>query len=113
MVRIDGRGRFRQRAGGALRLWEGDDVPDRFGADHEHDQPVKTHCDAAVRRTAELQGVKQMTEPIFFDIQRREHLLLHRVIVNPHRTTAQFDAVQYDIVRLCECVGGIIAHFGH
>src|SRR3954464_2944600 len=91
-------GRLREQVLRPLGLGEGDDITQRLGAGHEHDEAVQADGDAAVRRGAVLQRVQQEAELRlgFFlaDLQRAEHLALHVFAVDPHRSATELDAVQ-------------------
>src|SRR5438067_5356583 len=46
----------------AIVFWECHYVPDRFGAAEQHHQPIEPERDPAMRRRAQTQSTKQMTE---------------------------------------------------
>ena len=85
-----------------LGLGEGDDVPDRGGAGHQHHQPVKAKGQATVGRGAVLQGSEQETEFFFrlgfVDLQDAEYGLLHIALENTDTATAQFTAVEHHVI---------------
>src|SRR5712692_108400 len=88
----------------ALRLGEGDDVPDRFGARHQGHHAVEAEGDAAVRRRAVLQRIEQEAElralVLGRDFQGAKHLLLHLLAMDAHRAAADLPAVEHRVVGL-------------
>src|SRR5712691_9903566 len=95
----------------ALRLGEGDDVADGFGAGHHGDDPVQAEGDAAVRRRAVLQRLEQKSELLLRflgpDRKRAEYLGLNFLAVDAHRAAADLRAVQHHVVGLGERRAGI------
>src|SRR6185295_5491549 len=62
LLLVDRARRVREQVLRTLRLRERDDVAQRFGAGHQHDEAVEADRDAAVRRRAVLQRVEQEAE---------------------------------------------------
>src|SRR5712671_1202298 len=103
---VHGRRRMREQVLRALRLGEGDDVADGFGAGHHGDDPVQAEGDAAVRRRAVLQRLEQKSELLLrflgSDRKRAEYLGLDFLAMDAHRAPADLRAVQHHVVGLGE-----------
>src|SRR5690606_7922076 len=84
-----------------LSCREGNHFTDRLSAGHQHNQTIQTESQTTVRRCTELQRVEQEAEffALFFfrNTQRTEYFLLHILIVNTDRATAQFSTIQNHI----------------
>ncbi len=101
--------RVGQRAGGGLRLREGDDVTDRVGAGHQHREPVEAERDPAMWRRAVLERVEQEAELLLgllrADAEHLEHGRLHIIAMDTHRAAADLGAVQHHVVRTRQAPG--------
>jgi hypothetical protein len=100
-----------QQALGALCLGEGDHVADGFRAGHHRHDTVQTERQPAMRRRAVLQRVEQEAElelRLFHaDVERAEHLRLHRFLMDTHRAAADFRTVQGEVVGLGQTLARI------
>src|SRR5688572_1897537 len=80
------RGRAFEERARACRLGERDDLAQALGAREQHRDAIQPHRNAAVRRSAILEGLEQESELRlrFFpsDAQHLEDALLHRALVN-------------------------------
>jgi hypothetical protein len=87
-----------------LGFREGNDVSDGLCAGHHGDDAVQAKGQATMRRRSVLQGVKQEAELglLFFraNIERLENGFLNFGFVNTHRATADFPAIECQIVGL-------------
>ena len=85
-----------------LCLREGDDVADGVCTGHHGNDTVETESDTAVRRSTELESVKQEAELLsgFFrtNLQCIEDFALDVCLVDTDRTAADFPAVKNHIV---------------
>lgn len=94
----------RQQALGTLRLREGDDVSDGVCFAHHRNDAVENRGETAVRRRAELEGVKQKTELLtgFFrsDLEGFKDLFLNFFTVNADGAAADFPTVENHVVGL-------------
>src|SRR5450759_2351401 len=101
---IHGTGRLGQQTLRALRLGEGDHVADGFRTGHHGHDTVQPERQATMRWRAVLQCIEQETklELRFFraDVERAEHLRLHRLLMDTHRAAADFRTVQGEVVGL-------------
>src|SRR6266480_5960754 len=92
LLLVHGRRGMREQVLRALGLGKRDDVADRFGARHHGHDAVEAERDAAVRRRAVLERYQQEAEFLLrlfgADRQRAEHLRLHHLAVDTHRTAA-------------------------
>src|SRR5687768_13893633 len=102
LVLPDGRGRAFEERARAGRLRERDDLAQALGAREQHGDTVQPDRDAAVRRSAVLQGLEQKAElrlRLFaLGAEHLEHALLHGALVNADRPAAKLVAVEDEIV---------------
>ena len=72
-----------------LRLGEGNDLPNRGRAGHEHRHSIQTERDATVRRTAVVERIQEESEPLFClfsaDPQNSKDRKLHFEPVDTYR----------------------------
>src|SRR5450759_1418146 len=101
---IHGTGRLGQQTLRALRLGEGDHVADGFRTGHHGHDTIQPERQATMRWRAVLQCVEQETklELRFFraDVERAEHLRLHRLLMDTDRAATDFRTVQGEVVGL-------------
>ena len=85
-----------------MRFWKGDDIADGIRSGQQHGQSVESEGDAAMRGSAELQGVEKKTKLEFgfflINAKKFEHLLLDFFLMNTDTAAGDFVAVQHQIV---------------
>ena len=86
--------RLSHKAGRARRFRECDDIADRVGIVEKHHQPVKSECQAAVRRSTEFESFDEVSEILLrlfvADPQEFENLFLLVGVVDPYAAAARF-----------------------
>src|SRR4051812_29466099 len=104
LLRINRRRRPRHEITRLLIFREGDDVADVRGAGEHHGKAVEAQRDAAVRWSAELEGVEQEPEArfrlLFGHAEHLEEARLHLRVVDTDAAATAFVAVDDEIVRL-------------
>src|SRR5258708_20358242 len=99
LILVHGRRSVREQVLRALRLGEGDDVADGFGAGHHGDDAVQSEGDAAVRRRAVLQRLQEeaafLLRLLGADRKRPEHLRPNFLAVDAHRAPPDLRAVHH------------------
>ena len=102
LQRIDRRGRVHHQIRPGGRFREGDHVADRLFSGEQHDDPIQSQPDAAMRRRAIFECFHQETETLehLLDgtIHRLQHALLNIAAMNADAAAAQLHAVQHQVV---------------
>src|SRR5690606_12978308 len=82
-------GGVRHQTGSRLRLRKRDDIANRFGAGHQHHQPIETESQATVWRRTIFQGIEQEAKLLFglfrANTQHAEYGFLHLAVMNTDR----------------------------
>ncbi len=103
---VDRRRCAAHEVGAALGFGEGDDVADVGDAAEDHDEAVEADGDAAVGRSAVLEGIQEEAELGFLggfvDAQEGEDFLLDVDAVDTDGAAADFGAVDDDVVGLAQ-----------
>ena len=102
LFRIDAGRRVRHHVHGGGGLGKRDDFADRALVRQQRRNAVEPERDPAVRRGAELEGVKKEAKAklrlVFGDAEELENEALQRLIVNSDAAAADFAAVQDQVV---------------